>query len=345
MLAAGAWICLGSATASAQAQKPFYEGKTIRIIVGSGPGAGNDIRTRHFARHAVRYLPGNPQIIVENMAGGGGLRPRNYLYNIAKPDGLTIAEILRGTAMQDAIKEAGVRFQADKFKWIGNLTADTSICLGRIDRVGANLKDAVERSKKSQFWLGEQGAGTAGAAEGKLLRKFAGVELKVVAGYTGGAAIDLAVVKGESDLRCGLTWGSAKTRNQKWFKESGSDSPFATVLVQTALKRHPELPHVPTLIELAPDPIWKGVAEILTLEYRNAYPLLAPPGTPDEIVKILRDAFWATVHDPQYIAEGKRNGFLDDEPLRGEEVQEIVKQILSVPEESKRRMAEIIKEP
>src|SRR5262245_9633799 len=118
MFAASVLLSLPLDPATAQT-KPYYEGKTLRVIVGTGPGAGNDIRTRHFARHANRYIPGNPQIIVENMPGGGGIRARNYIYNLAKPDGLTIAEIIRGTALQEAIREPAVRFKSEKFHWIG----------------------------------------------------------------------------------------------------------------------------------------------------------------------------------------------------------------------------------
>ena len=129
MLVATAWMFLGYSMEGAQAE-PFYKGKTIRVLVGSGPGAGNDIRTRLFASHASKHIPGNPKLIVENMAGGGGLRTRNYLYNIAKPNGLTIAEIIRGTGLQHAIKEPAARFKADEFNWLGNLTTAQAICIG-----------------------------------------------------------------------------------------------------------------------------------------------------------------------------------------------------------------------
>ncbi|HEX6437896.1 MAG TPA: hypothetical protein VF182_12240, partial [Candidatus Binatia bacterium] len=97
----------------------FYKGKTLQILVGSGPGAGNDLKTRIFARHAPKYLPGTPNVIVENMPGAGGLRARNHLYNLVKPDGLTIAQIVRGTELQEAIGDPGVKYKADRFNWIG----------------------------------------------------------------------------------------------------------------------------------------------------------------------------------------------------------------------------------
>ena len=349
MLTATAWIFLGltpGTLGSAQAQtKPFYEGKIIRIIVGSGPGGGNDIRTRLFSRHAPRHIAGKPQMIVENMGGGGGLRARNYLYKIAKPDGLTIAEIIRGTGLQDAINEPAAHFKADKFNWIGNLTVAQAICIGRIDRVGKNLKEAIKRSKKTQLRNAESSASSTGAAAGKLVRKFTGMDTRLVVGYRGGARIDLALQKGEADMRCGFVWGSAKTRKKHWFKRLGAKKPFASVLVQIATKRHHELSDIPTLMELAPTKSWRAVAEMLTLTYRNAYPLLAPPGVPKRLVKILRDAFWATVNDPQYLTDARKIGYLDDVPLRGEEVQALINKILSASKEIKDRMAKIIKEP
>jgi tripartite-type tricarboxylate transporter receptor subunit TctC len=348
MLAAAVWVFQGSmpgTPGSAQAQtKPYYEGKTILVIVGSGPGAGNDIRTRLFARHAARHLPGKPQLVVQNRSGGGGLRARNYLYNIAKPNGLTIAEIIRGTGLQHAINEPAARFKADKFNWIGNLTTATAICTGRIDRVGANLEEAIKRSRKTQLREGETSANSTGAAIGKMLKRFTGINTRQVVGYQGGAPIDLAMEKGEVDMRCGFVWSSAKTRKRHWFARLGSKTPFTSVLVQVATKRHPELSDIPTLIELAPDKASKDVAEMLTLTYRNAYPMLAPPGTPKHVVKILRDAFWATVKDPQYLADAKKIGYLDDEPLKGEDVQELIGKIVSAPEKSRKLMAKIIAE-
>ena len=345
MLAAAVWVLQGSMPGSGEAQaKPYYEGKTILVIVGSGPGAGNDIRTRLFARHAAKHIPGKPQLVVQNRGGGGGLRARNYLYNIAKPDGLTIAEIIRGTGLQHAINEPAARFEADKFNWIGNLTAATAVCVGRIDRVGANLEEAVQRSKKTQLREGTTAAASTGAAVGKLLKKFSGLNSRLVAGYRGGAPIDLAMEKGEVDMRCGFVWSSAKTRKKHWFARLGSEKPFVSLLVQVATKRHPDLSDVPTLIELAPDQASKDVAAMLTLTYRNAYPMLAPPGTPKDIVKILRDAFWATVHDPEYLADAKKIGYLDDEPLKGEEVQKLIKTIVSSPEKSRKLMAKIMAE-
>jgi tripartite-type tricarboxylate transporter receptor subunit TctC len=143
-------------------------------------------------------------------------------------------------------------------------------------------------------------------------------------------------------MRCGFVWSSAKTRKKHWFKRLGSEKPFASLLIQVATERHPELSDVPTLIELAPDQESKDVAEMLTLTYRNAYPMLAPPGTPENIVKILRDAFWATVHDPQYLADAKKIGYLDDEPLKGEDVQKLIGKIVSSPEKSRKLMAKIV---
>ena len=341
MLVATAWMFLGYSMEGAQAE-PFYKGKTIRVLVGSGPGAGNDIRTRLFASHASKHIPGNPKLIVENMAGGGGLRTRNYLYNIAKPKGLTIAEIIRGTGLQHAIKEPAARFKADEFNWLGNLTTAQAICIGAIDRVGNSLEEAIKRSKKTQLRDGESSSASTGAAIGKLLRKFTGMDTRLVVGYRGGAKIDLALQKGEIDLRCGFVWSSAKTRKKHWFKRLGSKKPFATVLVQVAKTRHKELSDVPTLIELAPNESWRAVAEMITLTYRNAYPMLAPPGVPKPLVKTLRDAFWATVNDPQYLADARKIGYLEDEPLKGEVVQNLINKIIATPEASKKRMAKLM---
>lgn len=321
---------------------PFYQRKTLRIIVASATGAGNDLRTRLFARHAPKHIPGRPDIVVENMPGAGGLRARNYVYSIAKPDGLMIAQILRGTAFQEAIGDPEVRYKADRFNWLGNLTTGAAVCIVRLDRGGENLKEAVKRSAEHQLRNAESGVTSTGAVVASLLREFTGLNLNVVTGYAGGSAIDLAIQRGEADMRCGLVWSSAKARHKDWFKRLGSKEPFASVLVQISENRLQELSDVPTLIELAHDPAWRSVAEAITYTYENAYPMLTPPGVPGELVATLRKAFWATVHDPEYLAEGKKLGFLDDEPLPGEKVQKTIKQILDIPDEAKGRLRKLL---
>ena len=320
----------------------FYKGKTLQIIVASGPGAGNDIQTRIFARHAPRHLPGNPNIVVENMPGAGGLRARNHIYNLVKPDGFTIAQILRGTELQEAIGDPGVKSKSDKFNWLGNLSTGEAICAARIDRAGTSLQEALKRPQGSPLRNGESGGTSIGAVAALLVKEFSGLNLIVVSGYPGGSAIDLAIERGEADMRCGLIWSSAKARHSDWFKELGSKKPFAAVLVQIADKRLPELSNVPTLVELAPDPTWRAVAETITFTYENAYPMLAPPGMSDVLVQMLRKGFWDTVQDPQYIAEAKKVGFGDNEPLPGEKVQVVAKRILEVPNEAKVRLRKLL---
>jgi tripartite-type tricarboxylate transporter receptor subunit TctC len=335
----GGPIAAGSSLAQTEG---FYKGKTLQIIVASGPGAGNDLQTRIFARHAPKYLPGNPNIVVENMPGAGGLRARNHVYNLVKPDGFTIAQILRGTELQEAIGDPNVKYKSDRYNWLGNLTTGEAICAARIDRAGLTLQEAAKRSAANPLRNAESGSASIGAVAALLIKEFTGVNLNVVTGYSGGSAIDLAIERGEADMRCGLIWSSAKARHSDWFKELGSKKPFAAVLVQIADKRLPELREVPTLVELAPDHTWRAVAETITFTYENAYPMLAPPGMAEPLVKMLRKAFWDTVQDRDYIAEAKKAGFADNEPLPGEKVQAVAKRILDVPDEAKARLKKLL---
>lgn len=334
-------IWLFSAGSVLAQTEPFYTGKTVRILVGSPPGGGNDIRTRLFARHVPRHLPGKPQMIVQNMPGAGGLRARNYLYNVAERDGLTIAQILRGTAFQEAIEDPAAHYKAEEFYWIGNLAVGVPVCVVRIDRGGNTLKEAIELSAQKPLRNAESSATSPSAIIALLLKEFVGLNLKVVSGYKGGAAIDVAIERGEADMRCGLIWSSAKVRHADWFERLDSKNPLASVIVQTSENRLADLSDVPTLMELAPDPSWRSAAEAITLTYQNAYPMLAPPGIPDELDKIWREAFWATVHNPEYIAEAKRTGFLDDEPIPGEKVQETIKRIVTISDDVKRRLRKL----
>jgi tripartite-type tricarboxylate transporter receptor subunit TctC len=342
ILAFSAVGVLVTAPPAAAQKEGFYKGKTLQILVASGPGAGNDLKTRIFARHAPKYLPGAPTIVVENMPGAGGLRARNHLYNLVKPDGLTIAQIVRGTELQEAIGDPGVKYKADRFHWIGNLTTGDAICAVRIDRGGETLQEAIKRSASTPLRNAESGSSSIGAVAALLVKQFTGLNLQVVAGYAGGSAIDLAIERGEADMRCGLIWSSARARHADWFKQFGSTKPFAAAIVQIAEKRIRELADVSTLIELAPDKSWRAVAETISFTYENAYPMLGPPGLPEDTVKLLRKAFWETVHDAEYIAESKKAGFPDDEPLPGDKVQRTVKQILDVPDDAKMRLRKLL---
>jgi len=222
------------------------------------------------------------------------------------------------------------------------LTSDAAICMVRIDRGGRTLKETIQRSAENQLRNAESSSSSPGAAIALLLKEFTGINLKVVAGYAGGSAIDLAIERGEADMRCGLIWSSARARHSQWIKELGSKNPFAAVITQIAEKRESDLPDVPTLIELAPDPSWRAVAEAITFTYVNAYPMLAPPGINEGLVKILRKAFWDTVRDPQYLSEAKKTGFIDDEPVQGERVQSTKKQILNISDEAKTRLRRLL---
>lgn len=329
-------------TRSVFAQGDFYKGKNLQIIVASGPGAGNDLKTRIFARHASKHLPGNPNIIVENMPGAGGLRARNHLYNLVKPDGFTIAQIVRGTEFQEMVGDPGVKYKSDRFHWLGNLTTGEAICALRIDRGGTTLEEAIKRSAITPLRDAESGAASIGAVVALLVKEFTGLKVNVVSGYSGGSAIDLAIEKGEADMRCGLVWSSAKARHAAWFRELGAKKPFASVIVQISEKRLPELSNVPTLIELASDNSWRAVAEAVTFTYENAYPMLGPPGLSQNVVNMLRKAFWQTVKDPEYVAESEKSGFTGDEPVAGDKVQKTVKQILSVSDEARSRIKKVL---
>ncbi|MGH7928917.1 MAG: hypothetical protein ACREQV_14105, partial [Candidatus Binatia bacterium] len=238
--------------------------------------------------------------------------------------------------------DPGVKYKADKFNWIGNLTTGAAVCAARIDRAGSTLQEAIKRSANSPLRNAESGGSSIGAVAALLVKEFTGVNLDVVAGYAGGSAIDLAIERGEADMRCGLIWSSARARHANWFKQLGSKRPFASVIVQIAEKRIGDLPDVPTLIELAPDESWRAVAETITFTYENAYPMLGPPGLSENAVKMWRKAFWDTVNDPEYIADSKKAGFTDDEPLPGEQVQKIAKRILEIPAEGKARLRRLL---
>jgi len=317
-------------TPTAGAQSPFYQGKTITVIAAASAGSAYDLYARLMAQFMGKHIPGNPSFIVQNMTGAGSIIGANYIYNVSKPDGLTIGAIQPSIYFNQLMKQKEVRYDWAKFAWIGSSDKSDYLLYMRADLPYKTLADV--RKAKEPPKCGSTGAGTSGSYMPKLLEETLGTKFAIVAGYQGGGEIDLAVERGELHCRA-FTIQAYHSREpyHTWRKKN-----FARILMQTGQTRDPRLTDVPTLSELmdehkTPEADRKLVPMVLAATDFGR-PIVAPPGIPTERLKILREAFLKTMKDPELLAEAKRKNF-DITPSTGEELESLAKLVMTQPPE------------
>lgn len=282
------------------AQTNFYEGKTIRIIVGFSPGGGYDALARMLSRHMPKYIPGRPTIVVENMTGAASLVAANHVYKVAKPDGLTFGHFSGGFAYSQATGQPGVEFDMQKFVFVGAVARDESA----VALTKASGITSMEKwfAAKTPVKLGTTGPGAFGTDNVvKVIKAALNLPAQIISGYKGTADMRLAAESGEID---GTSWGWDSMRGT-WQK--AIDSGTVVVVLQTVPKPFPDLPRVPLAIDLA-----KTAEAKQLIEYGIHYPskitktLALPPGTPSDRAQILQRALQETVKDAEFIAEADK---------------------------------------
>jgi tripartite-type tricarboxylate transporter receptor subunit TctC len=313
-----------------RAQTPYHQGKTVTIVVGTLAGDLYDLYARAIALFMGRYIPGNPNIIVQNMPGAGHMIAANYIYNVAKPDGLTLAAINAGLYFEQLVGRPEVKFDWTKYTWIGNATKSPQVLYMRADSPFKTIEDV--RNAKEPPKCGTTGTSNMGYFVPKLLEETVGAKFNVVAGYQGGSEIDLAVERGEIQCRSLSTEAYFSREPFLSWRKKG----FSRELAQGGRSRIEKLPNTPTVFELmdkykTPEPGRRLAAALLASgEFHRPY--LAPPNMRPEHVKILRDAFNKTMKDAEFLAETKRKR-LDMDPTTGEEVEALAKEVMSQPQE------------
>lgn len=325
-----------SLAAPALAQELFYQpGKTIKIIVGSTTGGGYDLWARLLARYLGRHIPGNPDVVVQNMPGAGSVIAANYVYNLAKPDGLTLGAVLPAIYFDQLVKRPEVQFDWPKFTWIGSPEQNDALHYMRADAPYQTVEDI--RNAKEPPRCGSSGTGTTGHYIPRLLEETLGLKHRIVSGYQGGSEIDLAVERGEV-----LCWSPliatffGREPYISWYKKG-----FVRVLVQMGRKRDPRLANVPTIYELmeqykTPES-GKRLARVVLTAATLGRPIVAPPRLPAERVKVLREAYARTLKDPELLAEAEKRRW-EMGPLTGEELEEMAKEVIIQPQNVIERM-------
>jgi tripartite-type tricarboxylate transporter receptor subunit TctC len=315
-------ICLTAVAARADQVADFYHGRTLSLIIGTSSGNDYDFRARLLARHLGRHIPGEPTIVPQNMPGVGGVKAANYLASIAPHDGTTLHMIMANMMASEAVGAQGVQFDTRKFFWIGNTTSTPNVTVSWY-KSGVT---SIEQVKTRELIVGAPG-GTAGVVYATAMNGLLGTKFKIVTGYPGGNEVNLAMERGEIDGRASNSWASWKSTRPDWVKDKK-----IIVLVQIGLKRAPDLPDVPLLLELAGNDMDRQVLTFLSADTAIARALVTTPDTPPERVAALRRAFDATMRDPDFLAEADK-ALLDIAPMSGEDSQKIADSIVNTPPE------------
>jgi len=338
MLLLGCILLFGVAHATSH---EFFKGKTVRLLVGTSPGGAMDDWARLLAPHLGRNIPGGPDIVVQNMAGAGTVVAANHVYNIAKPDGLTLGLVNPGIYMDQLLGAKEVKFDWPKLSMIGSPERVDQVLFIRTDFPQKSLDDL--RKAKEAPRCGALARTTLAYFLPKLVEEGLGIKMHMVLGYGSGGDMNLAMEKGEIHCRAGTVSayvGREPTRT--WIKNG-----FVRALVHSGAKRYASLPDVPTFYELAetyktPDAI-KRVAKVLFSSGDFGRPFIGPPGMAADRVKVLREAFVKTMKDPQLLADVEKRKW-DLDPTSGEELAAIAKEVMVQPPEVIERVKKILED-
>ncbi len=303
----------------AAAAQPNFAGKTVTIIVGYKPGGGYDATARLLARHLPDHIPGKPTVIVQNMPGGNSIIAANHMYNVAKPDGLTIGTFNRNLPIAQLTKVQGVKFDMLKFAWIGSAANETTILAIRNDLPYKTFEDL--RKAKEPVVIGSTGPGANTYDFPLLLKDLVGLNFKIVSGYSSSADIMLAVERKEVDGRAG------SLSSLRPFIDRGLVHP-----VIRARSTEPGLEKLPVDESFAPNPQAKAIMALRSAPEQVARPYVLPPSTPADIVKVMRKAFADTIADPAAQAEAKK-AKMDFDFTDGDEALTVMKEVLNQPKD------------
>jgi tripartite-type tricarboxylate transporter receptor subunit TctC len=323
-------MCVSAQLAPAAAADAYFKDRQIRMVVGSAPGGGYDAYGRLLAQYMKQHIPGNPTIIVQNMPGAGSLVAANYIYNVAPKDGTFIGAVNAMLATDPLVYPDRVKFDPRQFRWLGSALRENHVGVAwQLTRV-KSFDDVL----KNELIV----AGTGGATNfyPLFVDAMLGAKLKMIPGYQGTKQGMLAMERGEVGGLVGITWASVKATNGTWLRDD-KIRPF----IQFGLKKHPELPDVSWVYDYARNDNDRAAMDLAFGNSEFGRPFIAPPGVPDEVVQILRDAFEDTMSDPEFRADADKRQ-LDLEITLGSEIQSLIEKIYKTPPAVVERVKKIV---
>jgi tripartite-type tricarboxylate transporter receptor subunit TctC len=321
-------VDLGFPPALQSQTDPFFNGKTIRIVGGSG--GFYESWARIIARHMGKHIPGNPNIIVQPMLGAGSLIAANYVYNVAKPDGLTLGMFLNTIYLDQLVGRKEVQFAVEKFGWIGSPVGEAMMLYMRADTPYKSIADIIKAKEPPK--CGATGTASSSYILAMLLEETVGAKFTSVLGYQGSGDTDMAVEKGEVVCRAhNISAHFGREPFDSWHQKG-----FDRHIVQTGRKRDPNLRETATLYELMDqyktNELSRRAAQVILAGGEFGRPVVATPGVPVDRLNILREAFAKSMKDPELLADAKKSK-MDVDPSTAEELQALVKEVMEQPRE------------
>ena len=332
-LAVAAAVVAPAWSGQAQSVAEFYKGKTVEVYIGYSVGGAYDVYARLLARHMGKHIPGNPTLVPKNMEGAGSLRLANWLYTVAPKDGTAFGTIGRGVPFDPLLGRPGAQFEATKFSWIGSANDEVSICAAWHTTPVEKLEDL----KTQEMMVGGVGGSNDTDQFPRIVNGVLGTRMKVISGYPGGADINLAMERGEVQGRCGWSWSSVVATHPAWIKDKK-----IKILAQMSLAKHPDLPNVPLIMDLARTDEERQILRVIFARQVMGRPFLGPPGIPPERLAALRKAFMDTMKDPEFLGEAKK-GELEITPVPGEDIEKLVAEVYQTPKEIAEKAAAMVK--
>ncbi len=322
---------LPTAAMSQQSVEDFYRGKKLDMIIGYSSGGTYDLYARLVARYLGNYIPGKPLIVPRNMPGAGSRAAANWVYNVAPKDGTVLATADQSLSLQQAIGDKRINFDTTKFIYIGNPNIENNTTVAW---AASGIK-TIDDAKSREVTAGATGGSTSSQYP-KAMNALLGTKFKIVLGYPGGNDVNLALERGEVEVRGSNSWTSWKATRPDWIAEHKIN-----ILVQIGLAKAVDLPDVPLLMGLAANEGDRQLLRVLSSSTHIGRPIFTAPGVPAERVEALRKAFDTMTHDPAFIQEAKREKF-DIDPSSGASMQQTVDEMMAIPKAQSERLRQII---
>jgi tripartite-type tricarboxylate transporter receptor subunit TctC len=325
-------LCLLAVTARAEPVEEFFAGRQIKFVLGTAGGGGYESYSRLLAPYLSRHLPGHPLFIMQEMPGAAGMVAANYLYNIARHDGSEIGMVGRGVGIEPLLdpKDKAPRYVASKFNWIGSPQQEVGLVFMRLPSPIATMADL----KTHELIVSGTTSASAPSFYPRLLNTLLGTRFKVVEGYKSSLEALLALERGEVDGHCSGS-SSAPLRARM---EPQVAAGKVKIIAQLGREKDPDYPDVPLILDLAATPADRQILELAFTQQVMAWPLVAPPGVPAERIKALRDAFEATMRDPDFLAEAARQKLIIN-PVSGEKIGTLLDRVYAMPKDVLDRVA------
>lgn len=319
---------IAAAPASADATADFYKGKRITFVIPTSPGGSYHAYGLQITRHMGKHVPGNPTFVLQNMPGAGGIVATNHLYNVAPKDGTAIGMINQAIPLTQLLGESGVKFDVSKMTWIGDAIVSNSVAVAWHETPFKTIQDVMDK----EMIIGAEGGMSSSTIIPRVMNAVIGTRFKIVQGFPGGGPMNMAIERGEIHGRGAVVYAGWKAQKPDWVADKK-----LIFLVQTGTERDKELPDVPLLVDLAKTPEDRKLLELASLVPALGRATLAPPNLPAERTKALRDAFMATMQDPEFLAEAAK-AKMDIAPRSGADLDKLAATITATPPEAIERL-------